>query len=248
MNRATGQLFLLHFFGNALVLWLAYYWLGIGESDGAHLAWSAIVLIAAACAAVWMHGAAMVLFRPGANRDFAGAAKTALRHVPALLAVAVIAALIYSLLAYWNNSFGHRAFVIGSYLTLKFRKPVSPESVLRWYRALIWIVRWLVVPGVLVPLAASVASFGWRGFRVRAPGRIKNIVYSLVVCALLLAGVLAPLKLILWVPQISAFAWQMASFLARLGAGYLLFVAALLLLEFVTSAGKPRATQASTAA
>src|SRR6185437_6006389 len=145
------------------------------------------------------------------------------------------------------DSFQHNAFVIGSYTTMKLRKPVPPSSVERGFHALIWILRWIVVPVVLLPLAAGAAVEGWAGIRRRSlvPGR--RIVYWIEVCALLLCAIWIPLKLIHWIPQVNSFNGQFASLAIRMGLGYLLFVAALLSLEFLTSSGRPRASQVSTA-
>ncbi len=204
------------------------------------------MVIAFVCAALWLHGTSLALFDREAPLNFGSAARTALWHLLPLFVIAIAAALIYGVLAYWHDSFAHKAFVIGSYTTMKLRKPVPPSGVLRWYHGLIWLLRWLIVPAVLFPLAAAVARFGWRGFHLRSLKRGKNVLYWLEVCALLLLAIWVPFKLFFWVPQITPFAWQMVSFLARLGSGYLLFVAALLSLEFLTSAGKPPLTQPST--
>jgi hypothetical protein len=247
MNRAAAFLFALQLVGNALLLSLGYYWLGIGESDAAHLAWSTLVVIAFAGSALWLHGTALAFFHHDIAPSFVDAVRTALRHVLPLVVVGIAAAIIYGLLAYWHDSFGHKAFVIGSYATMKLRKPVPPASVLRWYQALVWLLRWLVVPAVVFPLAANVAASGWAGFRLHSLRRCRNPLYWIEVCALLLLAVWVPLKLIRWIPQIPRFEWQIVSFLGRAGVAYLLFVAALLALEFVTSAGRPRLSQPNTA-
>ena len=124
-------------------------------------------------------------------------------------------------------------------LTLTLRKPVSPARVLDCYHALIWILRWIVVPALALPVAAHLVSKTPRPFR-RWP-------YWLAASALLLLAVWVPLKLLDWIPKVSGFSAEATSFVLRSGAGYLLFVAALLALEFLTSAGKPRESQPSTA-
>ncbi len=247
MSRSTVSLFAAHLIGNALLLWLGYYWLGIGESDGAHLAWSIVVIVAFTCCGVWLHGTSLALFSRETQSSFGRAARAALRHLVPLLVIVITAALLYALLAYWHNSFGHKAFVIGSYTTMKLRKPVPPSRVLQAFHVLIWLLRWLVVPAILLPLAADVAIHGWRGFQFRSLRHSRRILYWPAVCALLVCAIWVPLKLVAWVPEISKFTLQMASFLGRIGVGYLLFVAALLALEFLTSAGKPRLSQPSTA-
>jgi hypothetical protein len=248
VKRSVGSLWVLHLVGNALLLWVGYYWLGIGESDAAHLVWSALVIVAFSCAALWMHGTAFVLFTRDSQTDLATPARTALRHVPPLFVLAVAAVVAYALLAWWRDSFSHNAFLIGSYATMKLRKPVPPSGVMRAFFALIWLLRWMIVPAILFRFGASVALRGWRGFRFLSPPRQRAWFYWPEVCGLLLCAIWVPLKLVNWIPHTKQFALQMVSFLSRLGIAYLLFVAALLVLEFLTSAGRPRLNQPSTAA
>jgi hypothetical protein len=91
-----------------------------------------------------------------------------------------------------------------------------------------------------LPLAARVVSKTSSRLSRRWP-------YWLAAGALLLAAVWVPLRLLDWIPKANGFGAEAASFAVRIGIGYLLFVAALLALELLTSAGKPRASQPSTA-
>ena len=247
MNRSIIWLLLLHLVGNALLLWLGYYWLGIGESDAPHLAWSAAVMVGIACAALWLHGMALVLFNREAELDFGPATRNIAAHLPALFAVAIGAAALYGLLAWAHDAFEHGAFIIGSYATMELRRPVPPSGVLRAYYVLIWLLRWMIVPALLFRLGASVALRGWRGFRLPWRTGRTRWHYAIEVCALLVCAIWAPLKLLGWIPHLERFALQMASFVGRAGVAYLLFVFALLAVEFVTSAGRPRLIQPRTA-
>jgi hypothetical protein len=248
VSRPAARLVALHLAGDALLLWLGYYWLGIGESDAVHLTWSALVILAFISGALWLHGTALVLFNRQGDALFRDVARTALRHLPPLFVIAVGAGIVYGLLAWWHDSFGHKAFVIGSYATMKLRRPVAPGRVLEWFDVVIWLLRWMVVPGILFRLGASVALRGWAGFRFPWPLPRGRWLHWIAVCALLVCAVWAPLKLIDWTPHAKQFGLQMVSFVSRMGVGYLAFAGALLVLEFLTSAGKPRASQANTVA
>jgi hypothetical protein len=247
MKRSVVSLCLLHLFGNALLLCLGYYWLGISESDAAHLAWSGTILVGFICARVWLHGTALAFFQSESDRSLRTAGLKVLRHLIPLFVIATVAIIIYGLLAYWRVSFNHKAFVIASYITMKLRKPVSPSRILSFYQGVIWLVCWLAVPVLLLPLSQAIASSGWRGFRVQSFDRSRNVLYWLEACGLLFVAIWIPLKLITWIPQVTHFNGQMASFAARFTLGYLSFVGALLSLEFATSRGKPREIHPSTA-
>jgi hypothetical protein len=77
-------LILLHLIGNALLLWLGYYWLGLGEARASAVAWSAAVALLIVAGACWLHGAAFA-------RGFAPAS----RHLPWTVFVALVAITAY---------------------------------------------------------------------------------------------------------------------------------------------------------
>jgi hypothetical protein len=222
--------------GNALLLWLGYTWLGMPEADRPHLAASALVLLAFGLGALWLHATALAFF---GQKNLAAAASTALRRLPWLFLLAVAVALVYGLLSYCYGAFDHTAFVLGSAATMTLRKPVPPARVLACFHAFIWLLRWVVVPALALPLAARVVS-------KTSPRLARRWVYWLAVGALLLCAIWVPLRLLDWIPKADGFGMELASFAARIGFGYLLFVAALLALEFFTSAGKPRSSQPTT--
>jgi hypothetical protein len=240
MTRSHITLGVSHLIGNALLLWLGYAWLGMNEASRLHLAGSAAVLLVFGLGALWLHGTALALFGQESNASFTTAASTALRRLPWLFALAVVAGIVYAVLSYCYDAFDHSAFVIGSWLTMTLRKPVPPSRVLACFHGLIWILRWIVVPALALPIAARIISN-------TSPRLNPRWLYWLAAGALLLTAVWVPLRLLDWVPKVNGFGAEAASFLARIGAGDLLFVAALLALEFFTSSGKPRVTQPSTA-
>lgn len=231
MTRATRILCMIHFAGNALLLWLAYYWLGVGESTIGRLVWSAFLAILIVAATVWLHGSGFAFFRTDRSA-LVPAFRTALRNLLPLFALAILVLTIYGLVSWWRDYSQDVPFKIASYLTLKLRKPMKPASVQAIFNGVLWIARWIVLPLLLLPLAASVANHGWHGYRTRFP---HHWLYWIEIAVLLICGVWLPFKLIAWVPHFSSFGMQMTSFLFRLLIGYLLFVAAWRLLELFTS-------------
>jgi hypothetical protein len=231
--------------GNALLLWLAYRWLWIGEGTASELLWSAVVALAIAAASCWMQGAAFAYFG-SAKRQLRPALSGALRNVLPLLVAAIALAALYFLLYQSSGWSARPAFRIASYLTMKLRKPVKPSSVLRWFQAAIWLMEWMVVPVLVLPMMAGIAARGWAGFRDFG-ARVRNWLYWIETPALALLAFWVPFRLYDWVPRTHSFGMEMTSFVLRIGVGYLLLVGAWLALVFVTSAGTPRFTQSKTA-
>jgi hypothetical protein len=228
--RSLAPLAAVHLVGNALLLWLGYYWLGLGETRAATLAWSALVALLLLTLECWLHGATFAYF--------SGTRRLPLRRLPPLVAAVIVLLAVYWALAQWSDYSSQPAFKIASYLTMTFRKPVKPSTVLKVLNVALWLVRWMVVPVLALPILCSIAtrhhSRKW-WYWIATP--------VLLVCALLL-----PLRLMGWTPHAGSFAMQMLSFVVRLLIAYLLFVGAWLVLVFLTSGGSPRATQSSTVA
>lgn len=240
--RSLAPLAAIHLAGNALLLWLGYYWLGLGETRAATLLWSALVALLLLSLASWLHGATFAYFAADPRR-LTAAFRTSLRRLGPLVAAAIVVLAIYLLLAAWAAYSPRPAFKIASYLTLTFRKPVKPASVLAVLNAALWLIRWMVVPVVLLPILSGIATQGWRG----AAPRSRKPVYWVETPVLLVCALWIPLQLMGWAPHVGGFGMEMFSFVVRLIAAYLLFVGAWLALTFLTSGGNPRVTQSSTA-
>jgi hypothetical protein len=247
MRRSLGWLASIHLAANAVLLWLGYYWLGLGEGRASTLAWSAFVVLVGLGLCCSSYGATLVFFRPETRRGAGAAWRTALRHL-APVAIAVVAVLvIYYFLARWDNYSSRPAAELASWLTLTFRKPVKPSWVLRGFHAALWLVRWAILPVLLLPMLSFIAEYGWSGFRAFGVFA-RRWLYWIEAPLLLVCALALPLKLLGWVPQVGGFGMESISFVVRAGLAYLLFVTAWLLLAFVTSGGRPRFTQSRTAA
>ena len=231
MSSASRKLFVLHLVADALLLWLGYLWLGGGESTRTLLILSALSALGILALACWFHGATLVFFRKGDGPEVGikDAFRTALGHLPVLLVAAILVFALYGLLAWAATASGQPAFRTASWLTLKLRTAVKPTTVARIFLGGFWIVRWVVLPVALLPMASGIAARGWRGlgeFTWRRGWR-----YWLEVPLLLVAGLLLPFVLLSWVPEVSSFPLEVISFTLRALVAYLLFVGALWTLE-----------------
>lgn len=244
--RPVRGLAILHAVMSAIVLWLGYYWLGIGETRAATLLWSALIAVIVAGLGCWTYGASLAFFHAGQDRRVSAAWKAALRNLFPLAVAAVAVGFIYYLLSIWDDYSSHPASQVASYFTLKLRKPVRPSSVLRVFRFVLGLVQWVAIPVLLLPMIAAISSHGWRGFQ-SAGALARKGLYWIQAPLLLLAALWAPLEILGWIPRVHSFGLEAASFTVRALIAYLLFVTAWLVLAFVTSGGTPRFTQSKTA-
>lgn len=229
MSAATLKLAGVHLVANALLLWLGYEWLGLAESTGPRLVLSALDALAILGLACWLYGSTLVYLRSG-SRQLNESFRIALRHLAPLVVAALVVMAVYGLST--ANFLGQPAFETASFLTLKLHKPIKPAAVLNAFRILLWIVRWMVLPVALLPMASGIAMLGRRGIREftwRANWRYWVAVPLLLVTALVLPGVL-----LAWKPQ-GSFTLEFASFSLRSLFAYLLMVGGLLGLCAVTS-------------
>ncbi len=199
---------------NAGLLGLGYYWLGIGESSILQLTWSAVVALLILSAALLVH------LRPS------------LRNLPLLLFFSLVVIGIYGLLAAWPDY----SFPVASWMTLKTRKPIKPETIQSIFNTILLIFRWVFIPWLVVPLGAAIAKGGIQGIRLSIWRR--PILFWLEVPLLLLIAIVLPLRLIQWVPAVKSFWLQTASFTMRALVAYVLFVISLWLLSKLTQSAR----------
>jgi hypothetical protein len=243
--RALLKLLAAHLIGDAALLGLGYYWLGVGESDGLRLAWSAILVAAGIGGAAWLQGAALAYFaHPSTARLRDIPAHPAARWLPLVLLGGAIAVLYFAL-DEWNPASDDRINQTASYLTLTFQTPVRPAAVERVFNAIWWIIEWMALPALLLPIAAGVATRGWSGF-AEFPTRARWRMWLAGPLALAAAYWLA-WRLIAWTPLSGNFRIEAVSFGLRFATAYLLLVAGSLTAAFATSLGKPVVSQPSTA-
>jgi hypothetical protein len=237
MRREAMRLFAIHVAGNAVVLGLAYYWLGIGESRAVTLAWSAALAIVILCLACCLHGGTLVFFRAAEPRSLSAAFRTTLRHLAPLLAAVVLVAAVYWLLAQLAAYSSTPALRIASWFTLKLRKPIKPATVMRVFSFVLGLIRWMLIPVFVLPMFSGIAALGWRGFGEF--GRLRRSrLYWIAAPLLLLCALALPWHLIGWVPHVGSFTLEMVSFSGRVAVAYLLFIAAWTFLASLTSGGK----------
>jgi len=221
MIRRHRDLLLVHFPANALLLWLAYEWLGVDESSTGKLLLSTFDALAILTLVCWLYGATMVWFRspkPKLNDAF----RAALGHLGALLGLAVAVLAAYGLISEASAVIGQPALKIASWLTWTLRTPVRPGGITAIFQTVFWLLRWAILPVLLLPVAAGIATqgrAGWRELRVRHPWR-----QWVLVPLIALATFWLPLLIVNWKPKSGSFGLELASFGIRALIAYGLFV------------------------
>lgn len=213
-SPALRKLLLVHVGGNAVLLWLAYDWLSIGESTSLRLAVSALYALVLLTLFCWLHGATFIFFsQPSDGRKFGEAFRAALRRLAPLVLAAVVVLALYGGI-YWLEA------------SVKLKKPAL-------FHAAMIVVRWIVVPLLTIPIFATLAARIPLAFR-------RSWRYWIAVPVLLAVGVILPLLILDWIPHVGSFSMELVSFAVRALIAYTLYVGSLVALSAAGSRwGKP---------
>lgn len=231
------RLWLLHLTGNAVLLAAGYTWLWIPDEKAWQVAASAVLGLVLLAGALWLHGGSLAYFRQAHGGEAGGlwpVLRATVRRLPALAAWAALLLLVLWVVAWASDFTGVASAWLASALTLLSRRPVSPAILARLFIALVWVVNWVVVPVLLLPLASQVAGEGFNGFRGPALRRAWTLFrrerYWLDYVALFALGAYLPGRLVWWAPEVTGMTAEAVSLLIRFLAAYLLAVTFWLLL------------------
>lgn len=228
MIRGMRSLLLLHVVANGLLLWLAYEWLGVDESSAGRLALSAVDALAILALVCWLYGATIVHLQSAESR-LNESFRTALRHVGGLLLLAVAALALYGLLGKWSSGLDQPAQRFASWLTWTFHTSPKPATLTTVFQSVFWLLRWVLLPVLLLPLAGAIALRGWTGWRTLVSRPHWMLCLRIPVIAAM--GLWLPLLLLQWKQHVPTFGWELTSFTLRTLTAYLLFVISMLLLS-----------------
>ena len=229
-NR-TGviKLWLLNFVANAVLIAAAYFWLTIPDARGWQVAATALIAVAVVASVLWLRAGTLAWFRVAEFRKDTGiwrAYRHSLRYVSALafwvLMFVVIAWLLWGLRDYVPQ------FAV--WIRQKLNGGPPPRNIMNDLNWLMLFVVGLVMPGLWLPIATTVAASGVHPLHLARSRRVwKRPLYWLWFCLLLGFGVYIPYKLVWWIPDLQGIhqqAWSMGlRFLLAYTIGVTAFIA-----------------------
>lgn len=186
------RLWLVQFFGNAVIALLFTLWLNFAET----IWWFILQILVAlviVVGALLLHGGTMNYYLELVGEQKAtliGAFKKGLKHLPAF----AVWAIVLFVLLYFAGKLEEYQYEFPGYLRSEFpawlRRHISEQGMDNFYAGFVAFLYWTVIPGVLLPLGLSCASQGFRGFVMfRSWWRaLRNLAYWIV---LILAGLIA---------------------------------------------------------
>jgi hypothetical protein len=223
------RLWLIQAAGNALLFWCAFNWLGLRDARASQLAETAVFGLLILILWLWLQDGT---FAYCADRSLGlwGAFRRGGKTLAVFSAVVIVFALIFWLLGMLQGPLTTAGERTASWLTFHLRKPIKPITWVKTYLAMLWVVRWIVLPIAVLPIVAGAARNGARGM-----WRKSSKVFGLQYLAALLIGFYLPSVLMSWVPKLTDTTAQVLSFAVRFGLAYVLIISAWLAVAFFSA-------------
>lgn len=235
VRRTLVHLTLLQVAGEAILLAMFWIWLGILDGKTWQLALTAVlglaILVGFGCLQTYTFAAAA---EPTAGTSL----RATLRHTPRVLAVFLAFAISCWLLSLLPVA--SAAQTVASYVTLHLRVPIRPARTQANLAALLAIIKWAILPILMLPLCSELA----RGLEPRRPSHYPRVWAGYALAVTL--GAYLPWRLIHWQLHANSPPVDLALFAVRFSSAYLLCCAAIVGVAAVAAAGSPAPTQAST--
>jgi len=233
-----GRLWLVQFFANPILFVLFIAWLFLPPSNAWYLVLNLLLALALLAAAFLLHSGTLNYFsdrQPGAPSPLWPPFRRALQH---LLPVAICVGVFWVLwifVVYLDSFQDTFPPYFRSILPVFLRRHVALGSISNLFSAAIFCARWIIAPGLVLPLLQQAADRGFRGFGTQGltawRKTILSLGYWLVLLLAALLGVLATTMLMALTPDFrtSTFHGEAFSLAIRLAVSYLLGLSSWLL-------------------
>lgn len=222
------RLWLLQFFGNAVIIAIFMLWLHIPDAYWWQLFFQAVIALALLIGALLLHGGTLNYYSDiteGKDAGLKAAFKNALRHLPAFaisVAILYVVFLFVRKLDYQYELPGYLRSEMPAWL----RRLISEPAMDNLYEAFAFIIRWVVVPALILPLCLLCARMGFRGFISFRPWWkiIRSLAFWIVLILAVLLGVYCTGKIMDWLlnPKSASLGAEKVWLVFRLFVVYLL--------------------------
>ncbi len=224
-NR-TGvtKLWLLNFVVNAAALAVVYFWLTIPDAHGWQVAATALVAAVGVALVLWLRAGTLAWFRMAEFRKDSSvwpAYRRSLRNVPAL----GFWVLVFVLMGWMLLSLREYVPQTAVWIRQQMNGGPSPRYIMNLLNWLLIVIVGIVMPGLWVPIATTVAASGVHPVHLARSRRVwRRPLDWLWFCVLLALGVYAPYKLVWWIPDLQTIRQQAWSTGGRFLLAYLVAV------------------------
>jgi len=234
----SWRLWLIQFFANLLLLGLFAGWLLLPVANAGYLVLNILLAVLFLLAVFVLHGGTLNYFYSQSHREDTTVVDLFARALRNFLALAVCAGAAYLLWIFVGKADAYHETLpayMRSMTPASLRKQISLAAFQNFFDACLFVLRWIVVPSLVLPFLASVSRLGFRGFGREGFAAWKTSLRSIWYWGILifsaLLGVLATEKIMEARPDFrtSTFTGETASLIFRSLVSYLLGLFAWLL-------------------
>lgn len=234
----SKRVWLIQFVGNPLLFAFFVGWLLLPVGTEFHLLLNGVVIVALVAIALILHAGTLNFYAEQNCSEHPLVRSAFLRAVRNIFAIAVCVGLVFVLWALLDSS-EHWQLTLPFYLRSLLPGFVRSHVQIWWFQialdGIVFAIRWIVIPGLLLPLIVEAANSGFRAFGKPGGEALKNSVrrasYWIVLLLAAVAGWVVPASLLDWTPAFKNPTLHLEAFslIARLSASYILAVASWLL-------------------
>jgi uncharacterized membrane protein YidH (DUF202 family) len=230
------RLWLLQFVANAAIFLAFVAWLRFPDAHWWQLILQLFLVLLIAVAVLVLHGGTLNYYESAHQVKTASLSPAFLKAFKHAAAIAVLAFLVH----FFEHLIGHLAHyqqTFPGYLRSGFpawlRRMITESALDNAYALLLFMLVWVVLPGLLLPFALFASSRGFRGLVAFGDWRraIANLLYWIALVVAAVIGVGSSGLIMSWKlnPKSSTLAGEQASLAIRLFFAYLLAIFAWLL-------------------
>jgi hypothetical protein len=234
----SRRLLLAQVFGNIILfLWFSA-WLQISEERTWYLILSVVCALAFIGAGAALHGGTLAHFAQPLRGSHARgiSAKMGLWHALPLLLWALLLLLLWKWIGLIDEVREGWTLYLRSEMPAALRNLVSAKAIQNFFNSLFFVLRWIAIPALMLPLAQQIALRGFRCFSAESRRSMKAILgaagYWLTILLASVVGVYLPSEFMGWTVrrETATLSFETASLIARLLISYLLALASYLML------------------
>jgi len=232
------RLWLLHFFANAILFALATGWLLIPVANFFHLIFNAVLAVVLLIAVLILHGGTLAYLsdgQSGSSSNLMPALRRAGQHIFAIALCVVAFYLLWLLVDKCETYSATFPTYLRSTFPVSLRRHITQPALDSLFAAFIFVARWVLAPGLILPLLLQSASNGLRAFSLSGLATWRKALTSMTYWVLLtvaaIVGVVVTEKSMSLTPDFktSTLHGEAFSFAVRLFFAYLLAICAWLL-------------------
>jgi hypothetical protein len=175
------RLWLIQFVGNPLLFLLFAGWLLIPVANTFYIILNALVAILFIAATATLHGGTLNYFSERDLSLYVPLKRMFLRALRNIIPILICAALVYFL---WmlTDKFDDLQETFPTYLrstlSAPMRKHISLFALENTFAVVAFALRWILIPGIILPFAAAASNNGFRGLGIGGFRRLKNAIGS----------------------------------------------------------------------